>query len=379
MNSVFSLPDPRAFATDAHDVATSNPILKRAIEALATEQSVVQQRLDDEIVAEMTAAIARNATDTIQSALDAAPSLAVLRHLTRRLADAHVGAGRIDGDDGLPRSVFAIPIVIVAGSAAPAQIPGAVPDVGELIGIMKAHGALRGNQSFVLSNSLTSAATFALSALTPTLDWWRGAPGAPAAVPPSRMNVPAGQETAFLRFMIGTAVAGPNVNLFTERELGAWGMPFTQALSKQLTAPNLTVLAMPRPAAIPLAALLVGQTAQREVALQLFAANAIRKFREKVGEPNAVISAHRTADGGEVRLSLSNPFDEKGAEGFRAVLHANERAQDVAQNMRELMEMCKVEDVLTLADIYPDAEPNTGMTLFFKPESIADAPALRMH
>jgi hypothetical protein len=215
--------------------------------------------------------------------------------------------------------------------------------------------------------------------LPETLNWWSAAPGVPIAVAPSRMNVPGGQETAFLRFMIGSALAGPNVNLLTERDTGKWGMPFTQALSKQLTAPNLTVLAMPRPPMSPLAALLVGQAAQRDVAMQLFLANAIRKFRERVGDPKAVISAHRTGDGGEVRLSLSNPFDEKGAEGFRATLLPNERAQDVSTAMQALLQECKIEDVTTLSEIFPDQEPATGMTLFFKPETVADAPRLTVH
>ncbi len=384
MTDVFSMPDPRAFAAfdslnASETAAAHHALLRRAIDALATEQSVVQQKLDEEIIAEMAALLQSNSTDAIESAIAQSPSLAVQRHLTRRLADAHVAAGRARGDQDLPLTVFAIPIVIVAGAAAPSQLLGALPDVNALVAIMKANGALRGNQSFVLSNSLTSAATFALPELHKTLAWWQATPGVPVAVPPSRMNVPAAQETAFLRFLVGTAITGPSVNLFTERDTGTWGVPFTQALSKQLTTPTATVLALPRPPVAPLAAMLVGQTSQREIAMQLFTANAVRKFRERVGEPKAVISAHRTGDGGEVRLSLSNPFDEKGAEGFRAILFANERAQDVAQSMRDLLAECRVEDVQMLAQIYPDAEPNTGMTLFFKPESIADAPALRVH
>jgi hypothetical protein len=376
MNS-FSMPDPRAFPL--YDSANSNPLIDIALEALATEQSVVQQRLDESLVVHMAQALREKNVATIADALARAPNLEVLRHLTRRTAEAHVAAGRTSGDADLPATVFAIPLIIVAGSSNPTQIPGAAPDVSELIAAMKGNGALRNNQSFALSNSLMSAATLALAQLPETLNWWSAAPGVPIAVAPSRMNVPGGQETAFLRFMIGSALAGPNVNLLTERDTGKWGMPFTQALSKQLTAPNLTVLAMPRPPTSPLAALLVGQAAQRDVAMQLFLANAIRKFRERVGDPKAVISAHRTGEGGEVRLSLSNPFDEKGAEGFRATLLPNERAQDVSTAMQTLLQECKIEDVTTLSEIFPDQEPATGMTLFFKPETVADAPRLTVH
>ena len=372
------MPDPRAFPL-YDSAAQPNPLIDTALEALATEQSVVQQRLDESLVAQIAHALREKNTTPVADALARAPNLEVLRHLTRRVAEAHVAAGRALGDADLPATVFAIPLIIVAGSSNPTQIPGAVPDVTELIAAMKGNGALRNNQTFALSNSLMSAATLALPNLPDSLNWWSAAPGLPIAVPPSRMNVPGGQETAFLRFMIGSALAGPSVNLLTERDTGKWGMPFTQALSKQLTAPNLTVLAMPRPPMHPLAALLVGQAAQRDVAMQLFVANAIRKFRERVGDPKAVISAHRTGEGGEVRLSLSNPFDEKGAEGFRAVLLRNERAQDIAVAMKELLQECKVEDITTLAEVFPDQEPATGMTLFFKPETIADAPRLTVH
>jgi len=60
------------------------------------------------------------------------------------------------------------------------------------------------------------------------------------------------------------------------------------------------------------------------VPLLLFAGNAIRRIRAAVGEPTAVISAHRAPDapgGGELRLSLSSPFDPRDAEGFRCPLH----------------------------------------------------------
>ena len=74
-----------------------------------------------------------------------------------------------------------------------------------------------------------------------------------------------------------------------------------------------------------------------------------------------MISAHRMADGsGEVRLSLSNPFDEKGAEGFRAELYATDRAQDVAVLMQDLLRECNVQSVTTLADVFPTSTPGRG-------------------
>ena len=109
--------------------------------------------------------------------------------------------------------------------------------------------------------------------------------------------------------------------------------------------------------------------------MQLFATNAIRKLRSSVGEPAAVISAHRTASGGEVRLSLSNPFDEKGAEGFQAELFATDRAQDIAVVMQDLLRECGVQSVTTLAGVFADLDPATKLPLLFRADALELAKA----
>lgn len=370
----FHLPDPRAFPTYDHaGPESANPLIDLALASLAAEQGVIQEKRDSELTAAIAGAITANDTAPIAEALRRAPSLAVQRHITRALALAQVAAGQARGDADLPTTVFAVPIVIVAGNASAVTVPGAVPKVDELVALMKGAGALRGNQSFGLSNALAGASAFALERLPASLDWWQLGPGAgdaPIAIERAPMAVPGNQESVFLRFLVGTALAGPGVDLLTDRDTGKWGMPFTQAFARQLGGGGLSLLAMPRPPRTPLAALYQGRAAQREVSLQLFATNAIRKFRSGVGEPAAVISAHRTVEGGEVRLSLSNPFDEKGAEGFRAELFPTDRAQDVAVLMQDLLRECGVESVTTLADVFPDIDTETKLPLLFRADAL---------
>ncbi len=368
----FHLPDPRAFAV--YDGAPANPLIDLALAALAAEQGVIQEKRETELRAAMAAMLRAAEVAPIADALARAPSLAVQRMLARVLAAAHVDAGRAAGDAALPTTVFAMPLVIVAANAAPITVPGALPNSNEIVVLMKGGGALRANQTFGLSNALVSTAAFALDRLPSTLGWWSLAPGAPVALERAPMVVPANQESVFLRFLVGTALAGPGVDLLTERDTGKWGMPFTQAFARQLGGGGLSLLAMPRPPQVPLAALYQGQAAQREVSLQLFVGNAIRKFRAGVGEPEAVISAHRMADGsGEVRLSLSNPFDEKGAEGFRAALTATDRAQDVAVLMQDLLRECNVQLVTTLAEVFPDIDADTRLPMLFRADALEGA------
>ena len=367
----FHLPDPRAYPL--YEGTPNNPLIDLALASLAAEQGVIQEKRDFELRELLVSLLAAASLQPIRDALNRSPSLAVQRHITRQLAAAQVEAGRARGDAALPTTVFALPLVIVVANPSALNIPGALPDSGEIVALMKAGAALRGNQSFALSNALAAATALALDKLPASLTWWALSPGAPVAIEKSALPVPANQESVFLRFLVGTALAGPGVDLLIDNDTGKWGMPFTQAFARQLGGGGLSLLAMPRPPRAPLAALFQGRSAQREVSLQLFATNAIRKFRGSVGEPEAVISAHQTADGGEVRLSLSNPFDEKGAEGFRAELHATDRAQDVAVLMQTLLRECNVESVTVLADVFPDIDPATRLPMLFRADTLHDA------
>ncbi len=378
----FSIPDPRAFPI--YEGSALNPLINLSLESLAADVAVIAEKKETELRERIVASLVTGDVGEIDDAIARAPSLAVLRALTRVLAQAHAEAGGRVSDAGLPTTVFAMPMVIVAGSNTPISIPGALPNIGEFIDLMKVGGALRGNQTFTMSNALASSNAFSLEKLPASLAWWKSpgeVGGAPIAMEKQSMQLPANQESVFLRFLVGTAMAGPGVDLLNEKDTGKWGMPFTQAFAKQLGGGTLSLLAMPRPPRTPLAGLYQGRTAQREVSLQLFATNAIRKFRSSVGDPEAVISAHRTDTGGEIRLSLSNAFDEKGAEGFRAELHPTDRAQDVAVMMQDLLRECHIENVTTLADVFPDVDAATNVPLLFRADALESQSekALRLH
>jgi len=101
-----------------------------------------------------------------------------------------------------------------------------------------------------------------------------------------------------------------------------------------------------------------------------------------IGEPTAVISAHRAPDapgGGELRLSLSSPFEPRDAEGFRCPLYPLDRAGDVVAMLVDLLRDCRVTDIRTLAGVHADRTDGTGLPLLFKPESIPAAATFRIH
>jgi len=381
----FALPDPRVFPRRPGALAASaSALVEHAEAALSSGVAAIADRHERLLIEQMASCLLQDDVPAIHAACDAAPSLGVLRMLSRSAARAHVQAARVrHPTEGLQVNVFALPLIIVTGSPTPLRVPGALPNLGEVVEILRTHRALRGNQTFGLSNALAASAALALDRSPATLDWWRLSQddNEPVDVERAPIDVVAQQEQVHLRFLLGRALAAPGIDLLDERECGPWAMPLTAALARQLGGGALSLLALPRPPREPLSALLQGRIAQREVSLQLFVSNAIRKFRQSVGEPKAVISAHRTASGGEVRLSLSNPFDERGAEGFRAELFPTDSAHTIAQAMVDLLADCRVEDVTMLADIFPDSDPTTRLPLLFRADALEASVghALRLH
>ena len=251
------------------------------------------------------------------------------------------------------------------------SLSGVLGDAPALAAILREHRALAGNQSFALANVLAAPAAIDLAQL-PDLLAWRDveeASDSPLALQALPINLVPGPETVHLRFLVGRAVAAPAVDLLRDDAVGKWGIPLAQALARDLAIPGTAVLALPRAPQSLLRAVQQGRAAQRDVGASLFASNAIRKLRASVGEPTAVISAHRAPDapgGGELRLSLSSPFDPREAEGFRCPLFPLDRVGDVASMLLELLAECRVADVRVVPGVHRDRDPSTGLPLLFK-------------
>lgn len=374
--------DPRSFSDSAAapDDAREAHALAQASLAAASGQDAqaADAALDALIDCELAAADAREAGRRLAQWLASAPSIAVHRHLWRALV--HRAAVPPRGEH-IAVTLFAIPLVIVAGVGggpqACATVPGTLPDAPALVAVLAEHGALGGNRSFALATSLVAADALDVAAAPALLAARRAAlsRGEPLALPPAQLVLPAG-ESVHLRFLVGSALGAAGIDVTREATTGRWGMPLTRALSAQLAAAGATLLALPRPALAPLAAVAFGRAAQRDVSAQVFASNAIRELRASVGEPVAVIGAHRAADahgGGELRLSLSSPFSPRDAYGFRCPILPGERVGDVAQMLAELCADARVADVRIVAGVQGDRDPVTGGPLMFKPETMPGA------
>ncbi len=300
------------------------------------------------------------------------PSAVVHRHLWRLLA-AREHAPR--SNQSLAVRLFAMPIVIVAGNdtetEAQLTLPMVLNDVDALAASLREHGALGGGTTFALGDALVAADAIDLAQLPGLLarSGLSDAPLPPLSLAPAPIVVAGRAEGVHLRFVVGAALAASTADLLRDACVGKWGIPFAQALARQLAMPSASLLALPRAPQSLVRSVAQGRAAQREVAAQLFAGNAIRQLRATVGEPTAMISVHRVAapeGGGEVRLSLSSPFDPRAAEGFRCPLLPLDQVDDVVRLLADLMRDCRVRDVRIVPGIHADRDPETGLPLLFK-------------
>ncbi len=382
--------DPRVYPDVASATERARAIYALADGALRAAITQEAEAFDRELRVVLRAHLQGDGA-TLASLLAEAPSVDIARHLWRALDAAWREATRTEGA-ALEVTVFALPLVIVvarAGAGDDGMLPGTIADAAKLTAILREHSVMSGNATLSLSNALVAADAIDVPRLPEILAWSRlpdslaaGAMVPQPALPPAPMAFHAAREAVYLRFLPGVALASAGADLTADTRVGPWGAPFTRELVAQLTVPDVSVLALPRAAQRLLPAVREGRAAQREVAAQIFASNAIRKFRGSVGEPTAVISAHRAPEapgGGELRLSLSSPFEPKDAEGFRCPLYPLDRAEDVAAMLVALLRDCRVTDIRMLSGVYADRAEGSAMPLLFKPESIPEAATFLAH
>jgi hypothetical protein len=261
--------------------------------------------------------------------------------------------------EGVGLRFFAIPLVIVAGARSPCMVAGALPEAHVLRGLLEQQGAIGVTRNFGLGNALVGAE--ALDALSPSALWRAAADPAQRApldaLQPEPIAVAQGREQVHLRFLVGAGVTPQHLPSFLESasNIAAWGMPFTRELARQLARPGLEILPMPRPPQPLLHAAHAGRRAQLEAALSLFLGNTLRRFRMAVGDPEAVLSAHRLDNGaGELRLSLSTPFDDSLFEGYAWPLQPQDEVAEVTQLLLDTLSECRVPSVTVLPQVLPE-------------------------
>lgn len=383
----YPIGDPRTLPETQSAPAFAGRLYALAEASLTARTAQFADAFDRELRSQISDCLAADAA-SLAAAVSAAPTVALARCLWRAI-DAVWSEGAAAPDAALALTLFAVPVVIVTGlesAQGEGALSGTLADPAKLAAILEEFGALAGNRTIALANALVTSEAIDIARLPEIRAWGRlpdlAIPESSSAAPalgPAPISVHAGREAVHLRFLVGTAIARPDADLLRDGTVGSWGTPLARELARQLGSFGVRVLALPRTPQRPLPAVRQGRIAQREVSAQIFASNAIRRFRSTVGEPAAVISAHRTSEataGGELRLSLSSPLEPRGAEGFRCPLYPLDRVGEVVSMLVVLMRDCRVADIRVLAGVHEDRVAGTGLPLLFKPETIPDAVAV---
>lgn len=368
--SVADLDDPRVWPA----AAPAQMPFDAAERAIAAETQAEADACDSRVRQWLLDAVTREEGERLSRTLADAPSPDLARHVRRLLAD--VERERTSPRDALGTTLFAIPVIVVAAQSAVAPavtLDAVVADAAAMETILRDARAFGGCETFALAPSLVAMEAIDVVRLPALLARAALRDGALAHeamdLPPAPLRVDDAQERVHLRFLAGAVLTPPNVDPLASDAIVRYGMPLSRALARTLGRAGVTLLALPRPAQRLVGAVQSGRSAQREVSAQLFASNAIRRLRASVGEPTAILSAHRAGHaegGGELRLSLSSPFAPRAAEGFRCPIHRYETVHEVAALLEALLSDCRVTDVRSVRGVHDDFDPVTGGPLFFK-------------
>lgn len=295
--------------------------------------------------------------DAICSLRRQAPSAGAYRALWERVCRA-VDMPRREAADAVATRVFALPLIFITAAPAPQAVRDALPDIAAVEAVLARHGALGPTRNFGLSNALVPLDAIERLSPVTVYRWQHAAPGAGARELEARgIEVSRSPEQVSLRFLVGAGIASAEAPALdgTAATIGAWGMPLARELGRQLAAPGLDLLAIPRPPTSILRAAHAGRRAQLESAFHLFASNTVRKFRAASGEPAVVLSVHQLDGGGaEVRVSLSSRLDDTALEGFRWPLDPLDDLAEIEDVIVRYFAECRVDAALAIETVLPD-------------------------
>lgn len=333
------LPDTRPYPTDP----VKNELLLHA-GAVATNASKAQSTLAWEALqAGIYGMLQQRHLLGLSVALSMAPDAAAYRVLWRAM-DAV-----LEPKTEAERSWVALPVVVVAGCKQAAQLRGELDTAG-LRAQLAAFPATAALAELTWLPHLLSAEQMA----GVKLDGWFAAKQNDAAARAFAegfggarpLAVPEGQSVHVVYALgYGRVAALPS--------LGEAALPMMQYWQQHFAAAGLTLFANPLDPAAPLGAISEGSHMRQRMALDVFAAKAIRAVRLQSPRVGVVAAA---AAGGVLAFGFNAAESAFGLvpQVFRWHLSPTDFADTVVQNFLDLMAECQVEHIRLLTDPLPE-------------------------
>ncbi len=335
------LPDPRPYPAEP----VKNELLLHA-EAVAAQRSRAQATLSRDTLHSLIFQMLQSRHLTALSvALSMAPSDAVYRALWQAME--HVLQPKTAEETGW----IALPVVLVAGCNQAVSLPLALDAAGLNTKLAEFEPTRPLAQTVWLPALLSAEQISRIK-----LEQWFAAKQSRAAAeqfaaaqkPVHELLIPAGQSVHVV-YAVGYGQAHAC-------KLGQAALPLMQYWQKQLAPPGLTLFANPLDAAAPLSAVLNGSHMRQRMALDVFAANAIRAVRLQSPRVGVAVAAQ---EGGQIAFSFNATDSNYGLvpQVFRWRLSPADSVGGVVQNFLDLMAECQVEHIRLLHDILPENAP----------------------
>ncbi len=247
--------------------------------------------------------------------------------------------------------IFAIPLIVVAGSQSPTELPMVLPDVGRVREIFRVAGCLGPSEQFALSAGLCDA--HALASLSPSavyrLSRLSGATRHTVELPASPLLLAQAGQSVHLRFLLGSALVARGAPSFRETagEVGRWGAAMTREVASQLARSGVTILPLGRAPQGIYVALSRGRFCREEMAFQLAVGDYLRAVRAREGDPRAQAFASHE---GHLVVEFESPW-EKQIVSHHWRLNAEDDFAEVVQSLFGFLRACRIEEVQILPRI----------------------------
>jgi len=282
--------DPRAYTLD---YPKSNIIISGALDIASGKLEI------NDLAATITKFLKNENDALINVALNLAPSATTSSIIWQALNQAI----NIDSDNGdnnnqtapslntqeFPAQIFAIPIVLVAGSKAKVKLNGQI-DTEKLNSFFKAKQIFYDKVDSFISGKLIPPKAIAQIKPSQYYYWLRNLRNANLWLPVKIDSTPieVHNEGVFLRFLIGVTI---NARLALNQEaFRQAGMELMQLIGEELKHEQVTLFPIPFAPVNLSEAFTIGDNYRKEIAIQVAVSNITRKIREQGYEPIAHVT-----------------------------------------------------------------------------------------
>lgn len=340
------LPDPRNYSTN--DV--KNSVVLQLNSILVETNAKKRQEKQASLEFLLSQYLEQGQEEAPVVALSLVPSQKAYQHLWQTIKTLVMPI-----DTPQQAQIFAIPIILVAGSSRPAQLANKLTNLDKILSCLKKHQLIDEKADISLDPHLYTTETLASISLPQLYRWQSGLQYASGGLPVSLQSdlLTLEKQGIFLRYLLGVAMRTPATPspVKLNQEIGSWGLAFSEFIQEELKQDGMTLFAIPRQPQALLDALDHGQSIYLDISLQVFLSDILKKLRLQHKTPTASISSHES---NEIKIVISSVEAPEKWESFVWPLHPLDQPAVIGQNIQQLLAECQVHDVLLSPIIQAD-------------------------